>query len=145
MLGIQRLLRLGVLAISGIMLGGCPSDVRVDIQPGSTLDHLTFTISRGASGKGTELSGFLVEACASAFTGPSKKFWLLEPVNNPPRIDHLSYGTSPEGYRATIAPQRLERGSCYTVAYGGTSELYFVIDGAGAIRKIDKEEARRLT
>jgi hypothetical protein len=133
-----------LLASSGILLG-CPADVEVGIRPRSTVDHLTFTISRGSGSKPTELSLLRVESCNSVFGGTPERFWQLEPLEHPSQVNELAYGTTPAGYRVTLPPRPLSRNACYAVLYAAKDELYFVTTATGGVRRVTQDEAKRLS
>jgi hypothetical protein len=132
-----------ILVNSGILLG-CPADVEVGIKPGSTIDSLTFIVSRGASDQPTELSLFRVESCYSVFGGTQERFWQLEPLEHPSRVSELRYGATPPGYKMTVPTRDLKRDACYAALYAGKDELYFITTGVGGVRRVTQGEAKRV-
>lgn len=135
---------LATVVILSLLLSGCPADTDVAIEPGSTLDHLTFVVSRGG-GKATELSSLVIESCRSIFGGAPDKFWQVEAGEHPSRLSRLAYGTTPEGYSAAMGPRPLQRNACYAAMYGGKDELYFLTTATGEIRAITQDEAKKLS
>jgi hypothetical protein len=130
--------------LAAVALVGCPADLAMGIEEGSTLSALTFTVSMGSRERPTALPMFLVESCGSIFFGPRDEFWRLEAGDDPEEVGRLGYGVSPSGYREATAPRRLEPNRCYAVTFGAGDELYFVGDDAGGIAVITQEEAKQL-
>lgn len=133
-----------LLMLTSATLVGCPADIVVGIEEGSTLSDLTFTVSMGSRERPTALPMFLVESCASIFSGPRDEFWRLEAADDPEEVERLGYGVSPSGYREVAAARQLEPNRCYAVTFGGGDELYFVGDDAGGIAVVTQDEAKQL-
>ena len=131
------------LVLSGlVVLTACPMDVHVSVRNGSTMQNLTFVVSRGTRGGPTELPLFFVESCSAIFSGPSDEYWRIEASANPTPISELTFGQTPEGYTTKTAPRPLNPNACYAAVFGGAEEVYFATDASGQVSEISQEAAK---
>lgn len=126
-----------VLATS-LMLGGCPKETAIWIEPGSTSERLVFRVST-ERGKDTPTEFYVlnVSSCPEPNV-PARTYWVLSasdtgPAKPPTRI---IYGVAPEGYRSEVGPFALTPG-CYQAAVVGTGRTKFLVGADGLVSEIE--------
>jgi hypothetical protein len=98
----------------------------------------------GSRDRPTALPFLVVESCGSIYSEGDDVYWLLESDNEPQELRRLRYGDVPAGYREERAARDLRLDECYAVTYGGSDELYFVVDAVGQLTVVTQEEAKNL-
>ena len=130
-------LKIGGLVVGIIGLLGCPPDLTIRIRPGSNIQSAVFVID----GPPVELIYVSVQTCHSTFSGGRAFLWTLDHGPHPSRLDSLTYGQVPPGYREMVHAVPLLPNRCYVASYGGPNALYFIVDPAGMIHEISRDEA----
>lgn len=140
---LSRTHRVPLALAAVLLLTGCPNDLTVSVQEGSTIDQLTFVVNGSGNGP-EEVPMFFVESCAATYGGDADVYWHFEADSDPRPIHELQYGQVAYGYRTRTQARPLRVAGCYTVAYGGREALYFTVSRDGRAIEIGQAQAKSL-
>jgi hypothetical protein len=130
-----RIGRSGTLSMISVILAlgtliSCRQETAIWVEPGSTVSHLVFGISRTVHGDAPVAIGVLrVERCRA---GPGDAMWVVGPRGGTTDIRQIVYAETPPGFVSDIGPKALGPG-CYRARVSGTGEVEFVVAEDGAV------------
>jgi hypothetical protein len=123
-----------LLGLLTAITSGCPQELAVWIEPGSTVQRLTFGVAQSRGGPPVaDLKAFEVNRCASRGVDETT-VWLIEAASEAPKPTRITYGTVPAGFTLRTGPQPIVPG-CYRVHVSGSGALRFAVDADGRLHE----------